>query len=45
MMALSSEHDYQGDAFSSISSMQSIFELDKEWNLILTGLMGEVSCI
>lgn len=44
MMALSGEHDYNSEAFNSISSMQSIFELDKEWNLILTGLIGEVSC-
>lgn len=41
MLSIFSQPNYSiGD--NSISSMQSIFELDIEWKLILTGRVGEV---
>lgn len=40
MMAIISKEDFYGEG-GTISSMQSIFELDQEWNLILTGRIGE----
>lgn len=41
-MSVINQENHNNDLMNPIASLQSIFELDKEWNLILTGRIGEV---